>query len=332
MYHSYFPSFLKEPYLLSIVSIIICSAGIILALIYWNKKSLFIKILSVMALPVGIFVITISSFSFFKDNKKFEYEKFKNAQDYNVPLFDKSIKNKTALFIFPHADDEIACAGTIVGLKECGWTINLLTLTQGPINERLIKLNEWKNAANVLHIDNYEILDLPNNSWDNVIADKIEFWYDHQDSIENIVYHAIQKYKPDMVFSFDTVFGAYGHPEHRIAALAVFHVFQNHKTDSSFQPERILQFTLPEKLAQLIFETELYYYNSFRKTLNYSGITTLPAPTIAFDVSNSWTTKRKAALAYVSQYGALKLFLPLEIDTTIHFNTFDREYYFEIKR
>lgn len=47
-----------------------------------------------------------------------DYVKFKNSQDYTVPVFTDSFNNKTALFIFPHPDDEVVCAGTIAHLKK----------------------------------------------------------------------------------------------------------------------------------------------------------------------------------------------------------------------
>jgi hypothetical protein len=47
-----------------------------------------------------------------------DYEKYKESQDYNIPLFVDSFESKTALFIFPHPDDEIVCAGTISQLKK----------------------------------------------------------------------------------------------------------------------------------------------------------------------------------------------------------------------
>jgi LmbE family N-acetylglucosaminyl deacetylase len=331
MYHTYFPAFLNGQYSLPILSIFICFVGLILSFIYWKKTGIFLKVLAIISVVIGILIITISSFSFFTENNKIDYARFKSAQDYNVPPFDNSEKNKTALFIFPHADDEIACAGTILQLKDSGWTIDLLTLTQGPLNEKIVRTNEWKNAVSILHIDNYEILDLPNNSWDNVRKDEIDFWFDHQDSIENIIYKTIQKYKPTYVFTFDTVFGGYGHPEHLIYALSVYNVFQKYKRDSLFFVKGILQLTLPKKLAQLVFGNELYYYNSYKNEKNSSSNKTLPDPTIAFDISNGWANKRKAALAYVSQYPALKLFLPKPTDTTIHYKTFDREYFSEIK-
>lgn len=36
----------------------------------------------------------------------------------------------------PYPDDEIVCAGAITQLKKKGWTVNLLTLTQGQPDEK----------------------------------------------------------------------------------------------------------------------------------------------------------------------------------------------------
>jgi LmbE family N-acetylglucosaminyl deacetylase len=278
----------------------------------------------------GVFILAVLLISVPRTINKIDFEKFKNAQDYTVPLFNNSEKNKTALFIFPHPDDEVVCGGTIDQMKKKGWTIDLLTLTKGQLEEKATRTREWENAVKELQIDHYEIMELLNNSWENVLKNDIEFWYDNQDSIENLVYRAIQKYKPSIVFTFDTVFGAYGHPEHRISAIAVNNVFQKHKADSTFSVEKILQVTFPEKLEQLVFGSS----ESYKNAMKYTGNITLPDPTIAFNISNNGTVKRKAAAAYVSQAVGLKrtYLLPELADTAIHYSTFDREYYFEIRK
>jgi N-acetylglucosamine malate deacetylase 2 len=263
-------------------------------------------------------------------DKGIDYLKYKETQDYTVPLFADSFKSKVALFIFPHPDDEIVCAGTIAQLKENGWTVNLLTLTQGRPNEKIIRANEWKKAANELAIDNYEILDLPNNSWDNVISNNITFWYDNTDSLEKIVYESIKKYSPTLLFTYDTALGAYGHPEHRISAIAAYNVFQKHKQDTLFTVERILQITLPEKQEQLMLSSSESYNNAKKLT----GNNTLPEPTVGFDILKYWGVKRKAASIYKSQEASMKKFflLPEIQDSATHYKTFDREYYFEIRK
>ena len=137
------------------------------------------------------------------DTNTVDYKSFKEAQDHSVPLFNTTEANKAALFVFPHPDDEITCAGTIAQLKEKGWRVNLLTLTKGqPDVEGLT--DELKNAGTVLGLDDHEILDLPNNSWDTVLDNTIDFWNENTDSIENIIYKSILKHKPSLLFTYDT--------------------------------------------------------------------------------------------------------------------------------
>lgn len=131
------------------------------------------------------------------------------------------------------------------------------------------------------------------------------------------------------MFTYDTALGAYGHPEHRISALAAAKVFQKHKEDTLFTVEKILQITLPEKQEQLMLNSADSYKNAIIRT----GNKTLPEPTLAFDIYMYWEIKRKAASLYASQSGSMKKFylLPELRDTANHYKTFDREYYFEIR-
>ena len=262
--------------------------------------------------------------------KKTDFSVYKNSQDYTIPIWKDNQSNKSALFVFPHPDDEIVCGGTIDQLKKSGWKINLLTLTQGDKSEKATRLKEWNNASDILGFDNREIYDLINNSWDDVLKNKIEFWYDHQDSIENIVYRSILRYQPSTIFTFDTAFGGYGHPEHQISALAVYHIFEKCKSDSLFPVEKILQITLPEKYVQLKIASTEAFVNAKKYTRNSA----LPAPSVAFDITHNWSIKTNAGLAYVSQEATLRKFflLPDLTDTLHHYTTFDREYYSEISR
>jgi len=113
-----------------------------------------------------------------------------------------------------------------------------------------------------------------------------------------------------------------------MSALAASHVFLKHRSDTLFTVERILQITLPEKQEQLMLNSAESYKNAIKLT----GNKTLPDPTVAFDISKYWNVKRKAASLYASQEGSMKKFflLPEIKDTTNHYKTFDREYYFEI--
>lgn len=263
-------------------------------------------------------------------DSKIDFDAYKKSQDYKVPVFNMNSENKISLFIFPHPDDEIVCGGTIHQLKTLGWETNLLTLTKGLEAEKTVREKEWANAAKAMQMDHAELYDLPNNTWDNVLKDQIIFWKSNKDSVENMIYRAILKYKPGIVFTYDTCFGGYGHPEHRLTALITYQIFKKHSNDSTFPVKSIFQITLPEKHEQLLLSGVEPYENAKKITGNKS----LPEPTIAFDIEKDWPCKKMASGCYVSQLNTLSKFhlYPDEQDTLTHYNTFDREYYFEIKR
>ena len=264
------------------------------------------------------------------DKSKEVFQAFKNSQDYNVPLWKDDQKNKVALMVFPHPDDEIVCAGSVAQLKANGWQVNLITLTKGKAEEKEIRNAEWKEAVKKLKFDNYEIFDLINNSWDNVMSNKIEFWYNNSDSIANVIMRSINKYKPSIIFTYDSVIGAYGHPEHRMTSQVINRIFQKNKNDSSFTVQSVLQITLPEKMEVLMFGKAPSYKNAIEIT----GYKTLPEPTVAFNILPYWFYKHNASKSYVSQESTLRKFYlwPDAADTLIHYNSFDREYYYETKR
>ena len=71
---------------------------------------------------------------------------------------------------------------------------------------------------------------------------------------------------------------------------------------------------------------------SYINAVKLTGNTTLPEPTVAFDIAPFWPWKRRAAFEYTSQAHVLRKFflLPEEEDTAMHYAAFDREYFFEI--
>lgn len=260
---------------------------------------------------------------------KKDYEAFRQVQDNTIKEYIiEPTDNKKAMFVFPHPDDEIVCAGAMHQLKQQGWEIILITLTKGVEKEQREK--EWKDAVKQMDIDVPVMFDLSNNTWDDVISDKIGFWYDQQDSLYRLIEQQMLKYNPEIVFTYDTLIGGYGHPEHRLSAKAVADVFNAHKSDTAFATKKILQITLPEKFEQLLLSGKESYTLAQKRT----GNTGLPEPTVCFTIEKDWPFKYEAALKYTSQVATLKKFnqIPEENDKEKHFSVFNKEYYFEINR
>jgi LmbE family N-acetylglucosaminyl deacetylase len=262
-------------------------------------------------------------------SKKVDYTSLKACQDYSIPEFKFETPNKVVLFVFPHPDDEIVCAGTALQLQEKGWETHLLTLTKGSSEEKKTRFSEWQNATRQLKFSTSEIYDLINNNWDDVLKNKIQFWYTEMDSVKNVIYTAIRKYNPSVVITYDSALGGYGHPEHRISAIQVARLFSEKQNDSSFSVKCILQITLPEKMEKKMLSNSEPYLNAIKNT----GNLTLPQPTYAFDIFPQWSLKNKAALCYKSQLNTLKKFnlVASPEDSLLHYKTFDREYFKEIK-
>jgi LmbE family N-acetylglucosaminyl deacetylase len=274
-----------------------------------------------------LFVLAISVCG---KSDKVDYSRFRNAQDFTVPVLDLNEENKTALFIFPHDDDVICCAGTSQFLREKNWLIYALTLTEDAAPKEAAKRSvEWNTSMKYLGFTEATHLFLPNNPWTNVEKNELVFWNEKTDSLETLIYKFILKYRPSVVFTFDTTVGGYGHPEHRLTGKAVYRVFQAHKYEAGFPLKRILHSTMPEKLEQVWLANNPAYL----LTQKYAGPVTLPEPNAAIDVRKYWPLKREAAAAYKTQKATLKKFmmLPDKKDTAAHYQAFAREYYLEVK-
>lgn len=281
------------------------------------------------AIRVLLFILVLIVTVYGKSDK-INYAAFRDAQDFSVPVLNCNEENKTALFIFPHDDDVICCAGTSQLLREKDWMIYALTLTEdADPKEAAKRAVEWSNSMNILGFKESTHLFLPNNPWENVQRNELVFWNEKTDSLETLIYKFIMKYRPSLVFTFDTIIGGYGHPEHRLTGKAVYRVFKAHKNEEGFPVTRILHSTMPEKLEQVWLSNNPAYL----LTQKYAGPVTLPEPDAAVDVHSYWPVKRQAAAVYHTQQATLKKFmmLPDLKDTAAHYHAFAREYYLEVK-
>src|SRR4249920_128795 len=92
-------------------------------------------------------------------------------QDESVPLVH-DFKGQRVMFIFPHPDDEITCAGTLKLMDGQGVTTSLITLTKGEAGDANgaskaalgnIRKQEVLKAGRLLGVDHQEVLDFPDS-------------------------------------------------------------------------------------------------------------------------------------------------------------------------
>jgi LmbE family N-acetylglucosaminyl deacetylase len=255
-------------------------------------------------------------------NDKIDYELISTFQDNSIPEPDIEVNDSTrVLIIMPHADDETIAGGLVALLNDKGATIHLLTLCE----HDEIRVKELHCAASKLGIQKVEIAGFVNNKWDDIMQDNITFWYDHKDSIKNVIADKINSFNPGILITYDAQIGGYGHPEHRISAELTEDIFNENKNNPAFSPEKIFQITLSEDLENFLVSKSPGYELSKKKT----GTDGLPRPDVSVDIKDYWKAKNEAAQCYQSQIKILKKFHIVyeEKNKDAHINAFSKEYY-----
>jgi LmbE family N-acetylglucosaminyl deacetylase len=256
-----------------------------------------------------------------------DYRLISTYQDYTVPEYKTGAHDSPrVLVIVPHADDETIAGGLIAMLKDHGAVIHLLTLCE-PGEERAMELD---CSAAALGIEKVETAGFINNTWDDIMQDRIAFWYDNQDSIRSVIRGKINSFRPEILITYDSEIGGYGHPEHRISATLAEQLLMEYSGDSTFSPQTIFQITLSDGLEKFLVARSPGY--DLQKRLTCSD--GLPAPDVAVDIRKYWPAKNSAARCHRSQIDILKRFYIVydEKDEAEHMEAFSREYYRVISR
>ena len=256
-----------------------------------------------------------------------DYEKIATYQDHSVKPLEIDVDSNTrVLMIFPHADDETTVAGLSEHLRVQGAVIHLLTLTRDSDSSQTeLRLAELKCASEQLGIQDVEMAGLINNSWEEVISNKIRFWYDRQDSIKSIIKNKMDRFHPDILVTYDTEIGGYGHPEHYISARLAEELFNEFQSDSLYRPRTLIQSTLPDKLEEFLAAP----VESYHLTRSITGSDGLPEPEASLEIKPYWPAKNRAAQCYHSQMRTLKKFFIAydESHAEAHMAAFSKEYY-----
>lgn len=252
--------------------------------------------------------------------------------DREIPEKDSLISNpesKTILAFFPHPDDEITVAGTLVSLKEAGHQIHLVCLTKGEAADTegkltreelgVIRAIEMQNAANSLGIQYLHHLDYPDSGLENLGLD----------SLKKIALKWINQIQPDILLSYDSKVGLYGHPDHRLSGLAMEEVFLENKDQMGFSPKQLFQITLSPKQIQFALKVSTGFQKNYPKDPEKG----LPRPDFSLDTHFYFDQVLEAMHAHQSQQKVLKDLMPYhdQIPSWIYSRIFGREYFHEVK-
>lgn len=253
--------------------------------------------------------------------------------DYDIPqkeqLIPSSNSKKKVLALFPHPDDEVTVAGTLMKLKEDGHEIVLVCLTRGEKGKssgiedetELARLRtaEMEESARLIGADQLILSDYADSGIEEL----------GMDSLKKVVLNLILENQPDILISYDSKVGLYGHPDHRLTGLAVEKVFLEEKGKEGFSPEQLFQVTLCKKQV----EVALKLSSGFQRNYPENPEMGLPQPDFSIRTQPYFNRILQVMQAHQTQQNVLKDLMPFHdrVPAWIYSRIFDREYFREVK-
>jgi LmbE family N-acetylglucosaminyl deacetylase len=252
-------------------------------------------------------------------------------QDTSIPLRDSLISEgspKTILTFFSHPDDEIAVAGTLAASIDQGHEVVLICLTKGgagPTGDLVdrevlgeVRTKELHASGTVLGAKAVEIFDFPDGG-----LQEVEF-----SELKNLAFKMIEKYRPDVLITYDSEVGLYGHPDHRVTARAMEECLKSVKNQSDFKMPQYFQVTLSSKQIDLAMKLS----SGFKKNYPKEG-KGLPSPDFSVNTTPYFFIILDMIATHQTQQEVLRDLLPYhdKIPKFIYSRIFDREYFHEKK-
>jgi len=252
--------------------------------------------------------------------------------DDEVPQFDELIPLRPiqrVLAIFPHPDDEVTVAGTVLGLKAAGHQVTLVCLTRGekgnaaniPSENELAHLRtlEMQRSAAILGVDSLIQLDYADGGMDKLALD----------SLIKVVLVLIQDQSPDVLLSYDSKVGLYGHSDHRLTGEAVEQVFLKYRGAQGFVPKQLFQVTLSKKQIAVALKLSAGFKENYPKDPEKG----LPVPDFSIRTQPYFSSTLQVMQAHQTQKIVLQDLMPYhdKVPQWIYSRIFDREYFREVR-
>ncbi|MDO8968083.1 PIG-L deacetylase family protein [Algoriphagus sp.] len=252
--------------------------------------------------------------------------------DHDIPEQEQLVvgaHKQRVLVIFPHPDDEVTVAGTLMKLKDEGHEIQIVCLTRGEkgnsagiadeVTLARLRTDEMQKAAELIGADELHLKNYPDSGLEKMGLD----------SLKEIIRNLINEINPDVLISYDSKVGLYGHPDHRLTGQAVEEVFLENKGFPDFKPEEMYQVTLCKKQVKLALKLS----SGFQKNYPDDSTLGLPQPDFSIKTQAYFPRTLDVMQAHQSQQAVLKDLMPFhdKVPTWLYSRVFDREYFREVK-
>jgi len=246
--------------------------------------------------------------------------------------------DKNALIIVAHDDDMATSAGTITLLCKKGWQIRELCFYQegglyfkkdsakNPIRKRSLQ-----RAVTIQGLRGADPVDF--NFRNDMQTKKpympmpySQFSVNYKlDSLTTYIAAYIEKFKPSVIFTLDSVIGGYGNPDHVMISQRIMDYCRSHKNDPGFSVKKIYMPVFPPSLSNRIL-TKMPVYNEAKKVYRCEG---MPLPDVQIDYDDYTKEKKQVMRAYTTEQNSFKQIMPYYswYPHWIYFKIFDRDFY-----
>ena len=144
-----------------------------------------------------------------------------------------------------------------------------------------------------------------------------------------VVHALIQDQKPDVLLSYDSKVGLYGHSDHRLTGEAVEQVFLKHRGEQGFVPKQLFQVTLSKKQIEVALKLSAGFQENYPKEPGKG----LPAPDFSIGTQPYFSRTLQVMQAHQTQKKVLQDLMPYhdKVPQWIYSRVFDREYFREVR-
>ncbi len=260
------------------------------------------------------------------------------TEKYPADNYLLSETDKKALIIVAHDDDMAYSAGTITLLCKNGWQIREMCFyQQGGL---YFKKDSAKNPIRKRSLQQAVILQGLQG------ADPVDFNFRNDmeteksympmaysqfatnyklDSLTNFIAAYIEKYKPSVIFTLDSLMGGYGHPDHVMISQRVMDYCRQHKSDPGFSVKKIYQPVFSPSQSDRVL-SKMPVYNEAKKVYQCEG---MPLPDVQVEFGEHSKEKKQVMQAYTTEQNSFKKITPYYnwYPHWVYFKIFDRDFY-----
>lgn len=287
-------------------------------------------------LIIFILALAIGAFSGCKEKiTTDDLKKFAATETYPTDNYLDTVKNKRALIIVAHDDDDCAMSGTLAKLKSNGWIIKQLSLQKHKGIDTLKQPSEIISNGNELILEDgkYRLgMDTLKLSANPLTYAEIEQQF-FTEKVSKVLIKKVNEFNPNVVFTLDDVKGAYGHPDHVFISKLVLNLAEK----KLIKCQKIYQAVYtPHMENEIVYKwldaqlKEWKYPNLSLIANNLYNIKGMPEPSVQIRITQQAQAKMDYLLAYDEDVRKnIRKFIPYyeDFDAKTYFGVFDKEFF-----